>query len=219
LKDVDQQIQVLQTQSQEKQTQHVAPMALLSPVQDPNTALFQGSLEAATMNSENTGLEVNSQVSRLEERVQALMDQISESQVRFGKGSLAQEMLSTLQPTSAGETSNTGSFLDTLPANPVASMASPQASLKDLDAKQEQLAKELNYVKGALTEVHISMHINAIRASRIALQSTDLSRDERNQALEALDKKERECKGHIRKVCSGPHLQDLMAALATEPVS
>jgi len=215
LEEVDQQIQVLQAQSQERQMQALAPSTLHAPVQDSNIALLQRNLEAATTVSENT--EVNSQVSRLEERVQTLMDQISEGQSRFSNGS--SDMASVMQSRSMVASSSTGSCLERLPANTNGSMATLQTSLKDLDAKHGQLVKELSYVKGVLTEVHISMHINAIRASRIALQSTDLSREERSQALAALDKKEVECKGHIRKVCTGPHLADLMAALTTGPIS
>mmetsp|Transcript_75433 Transcript_75433/g.149173 ORF Transcript_75433/g.149173 Transcript_75433/m.149173 type:complete len:238 (+) Transcript_75433:1-714(+) len=205
LKEVDQQIQVLQVQSQERQAQALAPSPLHDPIQEPKSPLSHRDLPVAASVSENVASDVTSQVLRLEERVQALMDQISENQARFRKGS--------------PEMSGTESFSQGPPDNSADAMVSLQGGLKDLSTKHEQMAKELSYVKGVLTEVHISMHINAIRASRIALQSTDLSRDERNQALAALDKKELECKGHIRKVCSGPHLADLMNALTTDPVS
>merc|ERR1712079_591120 len=125
-------------------------MGLHAPVQDPNTALLQRNLEAATTVSEN--VKVYSQVSRLEERVQSLMDQISEGQIRFSSGS--PEMVSIMQPRSMAVSSSTGNFLERLPANTTGSMASLQTGLKDLDTKHTQLANELSYVKGVLTEVH-----------------------------------------------------------------
>lgn len=252
LKEVDEQIQVLQAHSQKQQTQTLAPAQLHVPIQDPNNAWSHRELEASTSASasEIIAFEVSSQVSRLEERVQVVMDQMNESQTRFSKDSAA--MAFTTQPAWAPPINSTESYLEGLPANPAAALASLQSGLKDLDTKHKQMAeelshlkaansstesflelaslqsglkdlntkheriaKEVSHVKGEVTEVSFSMQINAIRTTRIALQSSELSRDERHRALEALDKKELECKGHSRKVCNSPRAGDFTDAFAT----
>jgi len=177
-------------------------------------------LEAATAVAHHTGAKVNGQVLLLTalEKVQALMEQINESKVRFREGPPELVSVSRSSPNVAlaAAGSGTGGSTEGPPATTADAIATLQTSVKDLKTKQQQQTKEVTYLKRVLIEVHIEVQMNAIRASKIALQSTELSRDDRNQAVSALDKKELECKGYIRKVCSGPQQADLMAALATD---
>jgi len=160
----------------------------------------------------------------LEQKVQDLMAQINEGRLlREGPP----ELISTAEPPSvvvsvAGF--GIGGSLEELPPTKFDAIAALQTSVKDLDAKQQQLTKEGSNLKELLNEVHLEVAMNAIRASRVALQSTDLSKEERNQALAALYKKELECKSYSRKGCSDPgslpsdpQLADPMAALVTRP--
>jgi len=214
LEQLDQQMQ--QLQATPAPTQLPTQPALTAGVQD--SLVTSRGLEAATAAAHRAGAEVNGQVKISEEKVQALMEQINESKVRFREGPPELVSVSRSSPNVAlaAAGSGTGGSTEGPPATTADAIAALQTSVKDLETKQQHQTKEVSYLKGVLIEVHIGVQMNAIRASRIALQSTDLSRDERNQALSALDKKELECKGYIRKVCSGPQLADLMAALATK---
>eukprot|EP00419_Tripos_fusus_P011851 CAMPEP_0172664410 /NCGR_PEP_ID=MMETSP1074-20121228/6576_1 /TAXON_ID=2916 /ORGANISM="Ceratium fusus, Strain PA161109" /LENGTH=402 /DNA_ID=CAMNT_0013480559 /DNA_START=58 /DNA_END=1266 /DNA_ORIENTATION=+ len=236
LEELNKQIQRLEAQSQPAQLP--APPALPITVQDsPLTtggrvkangeatlseerAFSRHSSPAsgeATLSEERVQTWANRHVTISEERVQALLDQMNESSVQFTERPPELACTTELANVAVAATSSgTGGSLDGPLGTTADAIAALQNGLKDLDAKYQQQAKEVSYLKGVLIEVHIGVQMNAIRASRIALQSTDLSRDERNQALSALDKKETECKSYIRKVCSGPQLADLMSALATE---
>jgi len=161
------------------------------------------------------GTEVNGQVTLAEIMVQTLMERLNESGVPLLEG--PPELVSTLPTVAVGAAgSGTGGSLEGPRATTADAIAALQTSVKDLDVKQQQQTKELAYLKGMLIEVHIGVQMNAIRASRIALQSTDLSRDERYEAQAALDKKELECKAKVRKLCNGPQLAQLMAEMAIE---
>jgi chromosome segregation ATPase len=191
LEELDQQVQVCKTQSQV-----ASPLPLPLPTQ-------------THVRSEVSRLE-----ERMEERVRALTDQISESQARFKGSPETMHAPSMAIAELAASVARLETGLKDLDvehqqfAKELASIAELQIGLQDLDTKHVQLAnqmssvvalqtgqlaKDLSSVKGVLKELDMSMNISAIRTSRIALQATSLSMDERNQALAALDKKEHEC--------------------------
>lgn len=72
--------------------------------------------------------------------------------------------------------------------------------VKGLDEKQLQTAKELTAVRSVLIEVHVNLPLHAVRASRIALRSTELSREERKLALSSLEAKEQHIRADIERV-------------------
>mmetsp|Transcript_135191 Transcript_135191/g.263302 ORF Transcript_135191/g.263302 Transcript_135191/m.263302 type:complete len:252 (+) Transcript_135191:58-813(+) len=205
LEELNKQIQRLEAQPQPTQ---LAPPPLL-PAMAQDSLLTSRGLDSATHVA--SGVEANGQV---EERVQALMDQINESRVKFTER--PPELTCTTESAVAAAGSGTGGSLDGPLGTTADAIAALQHIVKDLNAKQRQQAKEVSYLRGGFIEVHIRVQMNAIRASKIALKSTTLSTHERNEALVALDRKETECKSCIRKICSGPQLADLMSALATE---
>jgi hypothetical protein len=187
LHEVDQQVQVWKTQSQYGPIQPAAPLALHTDFRN----------------------EVSRLEKRLEERVQSLTDQISERPVRSEGSS---ETMHPKKIAFAERALETGlKEVDLIHAQMVkefASIGELQTGLKDLTTKHEELAKELastvilqtgqlakdlSSVKGLLKELEWTMNISAIRISKMALQSTSLSFDERQKALASLEKKEHEC--------------------------
>merc|ERR1711920_882160 len=71
---------------------------------------------------------------------------------------------------------------------------------EDLEGRQQQQAKETFSIRLAMTEMHLSLLLHTMRASRIALKSSEITREERRLALDALDKKERRVRSDMDAV-------------------
>lgn len=81
-----------------------------------------------------------------------------------------------------------------------ASLTALRNKVRDLEMKQQQQVKELAALRSVLIEVHVNLPLHAVRASRIALRSTELSREERKLALSSLEAKEQQIRFEIDKV-------------------
>lgn len=73
---------------------------------------------------------------------------------------------------------------------------------KSFEDRLWQQAKELSNLKNIVTDVHASLPLHAVRASRIALRSTELSKEDRRLALASLDKKEAQIRAEVDNVAS-----------------
>jgi len=80
------------------------------------------------------------------------------------------------------------------------SVAKLQGRMKEVEQKQHQHFKELGALRAVLIEVHVNLPLHAVRASRIALRSTELSKEERKLALSSLEAKEQQIRADIDKV-------------------
>jgi len=70
---------------------------------------------------------------------------------------------------------------------------------------QQQQAKDVSALRAVLIEVHGNLPLHAVRASRIALRSTDLSKEERKLALASLESKENQIRLDLARAReSGP---------------
>lgn len=73
---------------------------------------------------------------------------------------------------------------------------------KSFEDRLWQQAKELSNLKNIVTDVHASLPLHAVRASRIALRSTELSKEDRRLALASLDKKEAQIRAEVDNVAN-----------------
>lgn len=218
------QIQALQ--SQPRPTQAQPPPALPAVVQDSliKPGCLHTAATAAAGAAYGAGDEVNREVAKEMEEVQALMQQINQSRERLRLGAsdltlTGGKVVPTAEPpnvAAAAAGSGTGGSLEEPPDTTAAAIAALRASVQKLDTEHQEQVKENSYIKGMLVEVHIGAQLHAIRATRVALQSVALSSDERNQAMSVLEKKELDCKSSIRQVCKRPQLDELMAVLASQ---
>jgi len=69
-----------------------------------------------------------------------------------------------------------------------------QSQVRALDERQQLQQGELSAIRSVLIEVHMNLPLHSIRASRIALRSTELSKEERELALSSLETKEQQIK-------------------------
>jgi len=67
-------------------------------------------------------------------------------------------------------------------------------SLQAIENLQEGQSQDLMSFRQVLVEMHISLPLHAVRASRMALRSSELCKEERQQALLSLEEKERAIK-------------------------
>jgi len=185
-----QHLQQQQPQQDQQEILSVATPRRPAPVQGAVDAPPQGYVASI---AEQVGLEV----SRFDIRVQALLDEMNERNARL---------------------KNTQTFLDSAVKASIRAAASDSADgwpgIEDsLDAphaaatnvvvllqKLERQVEEFDYLKSLLANVLVSVPVNTICASRIALYSAGLTTDERREALSALDKKELEYKTFLRNV-------------------
>lgn len=80
------------------------------------------------------------------------------------------------------------------------SLVSLRSAVSAIEVRQQQLLDELSTLRALLIEVHVNLPLHAVRASRIALRSTELSREERKLALASLESKEQQIRSDIEKV-------------------
>jgi hypothetical protein len=79
-----------------------------------------------------------------------------------------------------------------------ASGAAPASTLqRSFEEKLNQQAEELEKITKVVSEMHANLPLHAVRASRIALRSSELSKEDRRQALASLDKKEEQIRAGI----------------------
>jgi myosin heavy subunit len=75
-----------------------------------------------------------------------------------------------------------------------------EARLKEVEELQGQQVQQLTALRSLVVEVHVNLLLHAVKASRIALRCTDLSKEERRLALQSLDAKERLVREDISKI-------------------
>merc|ERR1711956_55338 len=75
-----------------------------------------------------------------------------------------------------------------------------QGRMKEVEQKQHQHFKELAALRAVLIEVHVNLPLHAVRASRIALRSTELSKEERKLALSSLEAKEQQIQAEVQRL-------------------
>eukprot|EP00419_Tripos_fusus_P009610 CAMPEP_0172669702 /NCGR_PEP_ID=MMETSP1074-20121228/9852_1 /TAXON_ID=2916 /ORGANISM="Ceratium fusus, Strain PA161109" /LENGTH=281 /DNA_ID=CAMNT_0013486515 /DNA_START=152 /DNA_END=997 /DNA_ORIENTATION=- len=80
------------------------------------------------------------------------------------------------------------------------SLASLRSVVSDIEVRQQHILDEISTLRALLVEVHVNLPLHAVRASRIALRSTELSREERKLALASLESKEQQIRSDIEKV-------------------
>jgi len=160
--------------------------------QDSHRAHIESMLDSLRANLQKTELEVHegrSSLTMLMGRLESLRD----SQGRPGDGR-SEDKLSI---TGSAMGSTAGSDSQTVSGDQVAKL---QGRLKEFEQKQHQHFKELAALRAVLIEVHVNLPLHAVRASRIALRSTELSKEERKLALSSLEAKEHQIRADIDKV-------------------
>jgi hypothetical protein len=75
-----------------------------------------------------------------------------------------------------------------------------ETRLKEVEDLQGQQVQQLTALRSLVVEVHVNLLLHAVKASRIALRCTDLSKEERRLALQSLDAKERLVREDISKI-------------------
>lgn len=75
-----------------------------------------------------------------------------------------------------------------------------EVRLKKVEDYQSEQAQQLASLRSLVVEVHMNLLLHAVKASRIALRCTDLSKEERRLALQSLDAKERLVQEDISKI-------------------
>merc|ERR1712183_1009313 len=99
-------------------------------------------------------------------------------------------------------------------------MEALQKKIKQLDEKLERQAGELSLWRQVLIEVNLTLPLHAVRASRIALRSTELSAEERRLVLESLESKESKIRTQTERVrerngpCPDIALREIQQAVA-----
>merc|ERR1711972_709305 len=88
-------------------------------------------------------------------------------------------------------------------------MGGSQSQLQDLNSQEtqsqlqdvvQQQTNELSVHRSLLIELHTNLSLHAVRASRIALRSLELSREERSLALASLETKEQQIRSDMEGV-------------------
>mmetsp|Transcript_33644 Transcript_33644/g.76256 ORF Transcript_33644/g.76256 Transcript_33644/m.76256 type:complete len:304 (-) Transcript_33644:86-997(-) len=72
--------------------------------------------------------------------------------------------------------------------------------VKNLEDKNQGQEQEMTSMRSVLIELHVNISLYSLRASRIALRSPELSREERRLALGSLDTKERRIRAEVSAI-------------------
>lgn len=127
------------------------------------------------------------QQSQMEGQTKMLQQHTQQLQELYNKSEKAVTMPASMQTPAAkgSETSLNGNA---------------ETRLKEVEDLQGQQVQQLTALRSLVVEVHVNLLLHAVKASRIALRCTDLSKEERRLALQSLDAKERLVREDIGKI-------------------
>mmetsp|Transcript_49930 Transcript_49930/g.99096 ORF Transcript_49930/g.99096 Transcript_49930/m.99096 type:complete len:273 (+) Transcript_49930:41-859(+) len=159
--------------------------------QDSHRAHVESMLTALRAAMQKTEIEVHEGRTSLG-MLMGRLESLRESQGRPGEGRSDDRPAASLGSSTASS--------DLKASSGDTALAKLQGKLKEMEQKQHQHFKELAALRAVLIEVHVNLPLHAVRASRIALRSTELSKEERKLALSSLEAKEQQIRADIDKV-------------------
>jgi len=166
--------------------------------QDSHRAVVESAISALRATLQKTDAEVNSGRSALGtltgrlERLANLVDK---------RGRVGEERIDgKLAPVDAAGSPGSGVGGSDLQSKGDTTAAQLEGRLEEIEQKQQKLTKDLATLRAAIIEVHINVPVHAVRASRIALRSAELSREERRVALSSLEAKEQQLRADIERI-------------------
>jgi len=190
---------------QQREQRQVASVATLQSSAVPNALDIQScEFESATSVTERVKLEVN----KFEKRIQSLIDEIKESHVPLSnRGTCLDPAAASGVFAASSESKKVGpgieGFLDAPEVPAADSFSLLQAGIRGLDCQFRQQQDDISQLRGMLFKVLVGAPMNTIFTTRLALQSIDLTSDERSEALSALERRELEYKSYIHNAQSG----------------